>query len=97
MASKNLFAGISAPCCWDGTQDAGTPCACGPDERVLRAYADGLSFLPPMTAEQKNWCLDEIGSVEGYDRLDYEFYQDQDLAHTVLRAWTDYCRDKGML
>lgn len=72
MTPPNLFAGIHAPCCWDGTQDVGMPCACGPEERVLRAYIDGLPNLPPMTAEQKYWCLDEIGSVEGYDRLDYD-------------------------
>jgi hypothetical protein len=95
--SKNLFAEINAPCCWEGTQDADMPCACGPDERVLRAYIDGLPTLPPMTPEQREWCLSEIESVEGYDRRDYEQCLESELASGVLSAWTNYCRDKGML
>lgn len=93
----NVFDGLTAPCCWDGTANAGDPCACGADERILRGYADRLPSLPPMTPEQRAWCLDEIGSVEGYERRDYEGYPDHDLAHAVLCAWIDYCRDKGML
>jgi hypothetical protein len=50
-----------------------------------------------MTPEQREWCLEEIGSVEGYDRAEHVEDSDSDLASTVLCAWTDYCRDKGMI
>ena len=50
-----------------------------------------------MNELERKWCLDEIGNVEGYTRADYEAYSDGDLASTVLRAWTDFCRDKGLL
>jgi hypothetical protein len=50
-----------------------------------------------MTPSQRAWCLDEIGSVEGYKRADFEDYNDSDLARAVLHAWNDYCRDKGLL
>ena len=62
-----VFAGIYAPCCLDRTEEAGL-CRCGEDERVLRGYADSTLTLPPMTEEQREWCLDEIGQIEGYDR-----------------------------
>lgn len=97
MTKTNVFAGIWVHCCWDGTQDVGMPCACGPEERVLRAYADSTLTLPPMTDEQREWCLDEIGGIEGYDRDEHVQDSDVTLAWTVLHAWVDYCRDKGML
>jgi len=50
-----------------------------------------------MTIEQRAYILDEIGSIEGYDRKDYESATDAEIAQAVLRAWTDYCRDKGLL
>lgn len=93
---KNVFEGISAPCCWEGTQEEGS-CVCGADERVLRAYCDSSRSLPAMTPNQREWCLDEIGQIEGYERSEHEQDSDSDLARTVLHAWTDYCRDKGLL
>jgi hypothetical protein len=92
-----VFDRTSAPCCWDGTENAGDSCVCGAEERVLRAYAGGIQTLPQMTEEQKKWCLDEIGQVEGYERREHLTDSDIDLANTVLRAWVDYCRDKGLL
>ena len=71
-------------------------CVCGPEERVLRAYASRAN-LPAMTSEQRQYCLAEIASVEGYRRADYEAEEDADLARSVLSAWTDFCRDKGLL
>ena len=50
-----------------------------------------------MTIEQRNECLDEIDRVEGYDRSDYENEDDARLAGSVLFAWADYARDKGLL
>lgn len=81
-------------CCYEGDE---IRCQCGPAERVLRAYIDGGIGLPEMTQQQRDWCLSEIDSVEGYDRKDHETEADPQLARSVLSAWTDFCRDKGML
>jgi hypothetical protein len=93
VIEAKAFYGVKVPCC--GEPDEG--CACGGDERVLRAYKRGEGDLKPMTQDQRQWCLDEIGQVEGYDIKDYVQYSDADLAHGVLSAWTDYCRDKGLI
>lgn len=65
-------------------------CVCPPTERMLRS---GL----PLTPAQRTWCLDQINSVEGYRRDDYLGCTDAQLAKAVLTAWSDYCRDKGLL
>lgn len=72
-------------------------CLCTSEERVLRMYGSRSPKLPPMTPEQREECLSEIGRVEGYDRRDYEKRDDSQLANGVLCAWTDYCRDKGLM
>lgn len=71
-------------------------CQCSPSERALRAWK-AHHDLPDMTAEQREFCLQEIDRIEGYRRKDYEAEDDADLANTTLNAWTDYCRDKGLL
>ena len=76
------------PCCMGPEHDGG--CLCGLTERVLRA---GVA----LTAEQREWCLQEIGKVEGYKADDYRNLPDVELGGVVLSAWTDYCRDKGMM
>lgn len=86
------FPNVWVPCCM-GVDD----CVCGKDERVLRAYVADHVTLQPMTPKQREWCLSEIASVEGYVRGDYESVPDRELARGVLSAWTDYCRDKGLL
>lgn len=73
------------------------PCICGHAERVLRGYIAHNPSLSPMTTVQRDWCLDEIGSVEGHERHDYVEYADDDLASATLSAWVDYCRDKGLM
>lgn len=88
---KNIFCGVIVPCCMG---DDG--CVCGKEERVLRGYVRQYPKLEPMNTEQREWCLSEIDSIEGYDRKDCENYTDSDLANTVLAAWMDYCRDKGL-
>jgi hypothetical protein len=50
-----------------------------------------------MTAQQREFCLAEIASVEGHSRADYETATDADLAAETLSAWVDFCRDKGLL
>lgn len=84
-----------APClCFDGgpfdKDDDGPGCMCGISERALRA---GVA----LTQEQREWCLNEIASVEGHSRKDWESENDADLGRGVLSAWTDYCRDKGLM
>lgn len=68
----------------------GECCACPDDEAHLRAGA-------PLTDEQREWCLSEIASVEGYERANHVNEDDKQLGQTVLQAWTDYARDKGLL
>lgn len=65
-------------------------------ERALRGWQDGR-MAAPMTPDQRETCLAEIERVEGYSRGDHERDIDKELARTVLTAWTDYCRDKGLL
>jgi hypothetical protein len=83
-----------APSC--GWCESGGPCACTPSERALHAWLH-RKLVKPMTPEQRAWCLDEIGSIEGYNRADYEGETDGNLARTVLSAWLDLCRDKGLV
>lgn len=91
----DVFEGLeTVQCCYAGS---GEHCVCPHSERILRAFADHALSLPNMTQQQREWCLNEIGSVEGYERGDYANCSDSDLAITVLHAWTDYCRDKGLL
>ena len=82
------------PCQCIGHPLAIEGCVCGPDERLMRAVINGHATLTP---ERREWCLDEIGQVEGYARKDWEGENDPVLANGVLGAWTDYCRDKGIL
>ena len=89
--STEIFPDMSVPCCMEGGE-----CVCGSEERILRGYMRQEPGLQPMTAEQRAWCIDEIGKVEGYDD-DYSGLPDFDLAQIVMNAWVDYCRDKGML
>lgn len=72
-------------------------CVCLPMERAMRAWKLKEGSMPPMTPEQREACLHEIGQVEGYSRADYESTDDATLAGGVIDAWTDYCRDKGLI
>jgi hypothetical protein len=71
-------------------------CVCAAREKAIRfIIEDGEA--PPLTDEQREWCLAEIDRVEGFSREDCADMHDMDLAQTVLDAWTDYCRDKGLI
>jgi hypothetical protein len=72
----------------------GPGCVCTAAERACRAIARGDYEL---TEPAREWCLSEIAKVEGYDREDYAGDADRHVARGVLDAWTDYCRDKGLL
>lgn len=72
-------------------------CVCSNEERALRAYAHHYVPCEPMNHDTRAWCLSEIDSVEGYNRKEYESVSDGRLAATVLSAWADYARDKGLL
>ena len=71
-------------------------CVCGTEERVLRAFIDRKVNLP-MNSAQREWCLQELDSVEGFSRKDYTQSDDSQLARGVLDAWHEYCLDKGLL
>lgn len=88
-AEQRLFPLLGCAC--GGMEDVG--CICLREERYLRHVIGGSQQLNP---EQRAWCRDEIARVEGYTVADAEG-TDEDVARTVLAAWTDYCRDKGML
>lgn len=83
------------PGCW--CYPDGAFCVCGDSEAVLRWWAYKPGYLPAMTPEQREWALDEIASVEGYRRSDHEGESDVNLSKSVLGAWVDFCRDKGLI
>ena len=54
-----------------------TMCFCSPEERVLRAYAEGRTKRP-MTGAQRDWCFKKVGR---------RFYlSDRKLAINVLKS-----------
>ena len=69
-------------------------CVCPDAERALRHISAGRYT---MNDAEREWCLAEIDSVEGHSRLDHVGATDADIARGVLGAWTDYCRDKGLI
>lgn len=87
---------VPAVDCCDADMRADGHCACGPTERILRAWIDER-LIVPMTPEQREWALDQINQVEGFERAEHETETDGQVARTVISAWADFCRDKGML
>lgn len=81
--------------CCVGDQFINT-CCCGTTERVLRAYVAGKVLLP-MTGDQRTWCLNQIGQVEGHTVSEYAHDDDATLAKAVLDCWAEYARDKRLL
>lgn len=79
--------------CLSPTEQEESGCLCPLRERYLRHV---MARKQTLTPEQREWCKAEILQVEGYSQEDTE-HDDGNLAHTVLRAWTDFCRDKGLL
>ena len=92
---ESLFSVLTVDCQCYGPLET-EACICPHDEKCLRAYQHGQS-LPALTPQQREWCLVEIGSIEGWDRRDHEKDTDSELAGSVLSAWVDYCRDKGLM
>lgn len=84
-------------CCMPEELFCSTDCCCGSTERVLHAYQDQRPDLPLMTVEQRLWCVDQIRQVEGRVAIEYADLPDALLAGEVLVAWTDYCKDKGLI
>jgi hypothetical protein len=90
--SDELFTNPEAPCCLgDGTDECQY---CPKEERALRAISAGQ--YRPMSEAERDYCKRQIAAVEGYSGADAEG-ADADVARTVISAWRDYCRDKGML
>ena len=84
-----------AGCCMTGGE-ATIGCLCPPVERALRGWSSG-KLTVPMTKNQREYCLKEIAMVEGHTREEHEQDNDRQLALSVIDAWVDYSRDKGML
>lgn len=63
-------------------------------EKVLRYV---MAVDGNLTPQQREYCLTEIDRVEGHSRKDHEDDSHADLARATIDAWTDYCRDKGLL
>lgn len=79
--------------CWDVSMCQ--QCVCTDAEKMLRVIAD--NEVSPLTPEEKQECFAEIDKVEGYSSSLVANGSDQQIARTVLAAWADYARDKGML
>lgn len=92
---KSPFQGMPLPQCVQDACEYQNIC-CG-DEAALRHFTYNRNDIPPMTPEQREWCLAEIKSVEGYDVAGLDRCTDMLLAKTVLHAWADYARDKGLM
>ena len=82
------------PCYQDPTW-----CVCTATERVLRLYASTTPHtLPPLTEDQRAACVAEIVQFsEGARRENHAGDTDQVLCKSVLFAYQEYCRDKGLL
>jgi hypothetical protein len=94
-AIDELFTNPEAGCCLAEDISHELQCAgCPKEERALRAIIGGS--YRPMTQAERDYCKREITSVEGYTEADAEG-TDADVARTVLNAWRDYARDKGLL
>lgn len=92
LSHVEVFAPLDCVC---ELEDPGD-CFCTKAEKALR-YIAGNPLGVKLSPAAREQCLTEIDSVEGYDRKDYENVSDADLANTVLDAWRDYARDKGLL
>ena len=79
--------------CLEPAEQEESGCMCTLEERALRHCMAGKTTLTP---EQRKYCHDQIVAVEGYSERDTEGDY-ADVARTVLHAWTDYCRDNGLL
>ena len=70
----------------------GEECMCGDQERVIRRIIRGDWPHGPMTARQREWCVQEADSAgEGmFHRRGLELLSDIDLAQAVMEAWRNY-------
>ena len=82
-------------CVCFGSQGANA-CICPPSEKALRAHTAPNWHPDPLTPAQREWCLNEIRSIEGHSNYADAGNTDADLARDVLNAWRDYARDKGL-
>jgi hypothetical protein len=78
----------SAPACQCAgfpTNDQVDACFCTAENRAIRAFAGGGMLA--MTAEQRQECLDELATIEGFSRPEDAAASDVALAQRVRRAW----------
>ncbi len=90
-----LGAAVRCHCPGMGEFDGVELCACPAGEKVLRAHVAGLP-VPPMTAEQRAWCVGEIRRFGWTDWDCPEAWTDDGLARAVMASWADYCQHRGI-
>lgn len=81
---------IKCPCGYDKTEHG---CLCTFKEAMLHRYCSN-EILRPMTAEEREWCVQEADwAGEGsYNKEELSAMTDKDLANSVLHAWLEYVR-----
>ena len=96
----DLIEGVNkVPCqCFDVDYVKINGCVCNLQERVLRAYANGMK-LRPMADDERAWCIEEaVDASEGSrDESQLTSITDQNLAKEVLSAWKEYAQSQGLL
>ena len=73
-------------------------CVCDDDERLIRARL-GKNNLPPLTAEERGYLIDDAVYCAKGDlhAKDLELLPDNELCQQVLYAWASFARKHGML
>ena len=90
----NIGALAPAACQCDQYAIMGGACICPPIERAVRFIAKGQHGTRPMTAEQRQWCRDEVNrSICFTPDVDLS---DAELASEVLDAWAAEVEDHGL-
>lgn len=90
-----LFNPLSVPCTCEGLPE--NACVCGAGSGAEKCLRYVMAVDGVLTPEQREFCLAEIDKVEGHSRAEHEQDSHAELARATLDAWTDYCRDKGLL
>lgn len=88
ISPLDLMAPLSCICGWGDIY-----CVCNDTEKALRLTGRGML---QMTYSQREWCLEEIETTNGYRRFDYRLATDAQVASGVLQAWSEYHLDKGL-
>ncbi len=82
---KSAFAHLNLTC---HAKKSCAPCDCSDAEIAIRHFASGKHLLGAMSAEQRDWCLDEIKRfMPEQNRSELAALNDDALARWVLKSW----------